>query len=106
MIAGVGLFATGMHAMTADTPIPLAVALLVVGFCNVLTSFSAMRRTRLAWAFSTSINGTLAAVFLFAAPKIRDMTELSLGVAAIPSAFLIVVTTLLAVSAPELETGS
>jgi len=108
VIAGIVLFAAGLYSMIAaqPPPLPLSVALVAVGFGNGLASFHALRRTRLAWAFATSINGTLAFVFLLAAPKLRDLFAWSLGVAGIPAVVLITVTTLLALSAPDLEPGS
>jgi len=108
LLAGVVLFAAGLYSMIGaqPPPMPLSVALAIVGFGNGLASFHALRRTRLAWAFATSINGTLAFVFVLAAPKLRDVFTVSLGLAAIPAVVLITITTLLALSAPDFEPGS
>lgn len=104
-MAGVAFFGAALVVMTAKTPppAPLWVALFVIGFSDALCSFLTTRRKRLAWSFATSLNGTMALVMLLAAPKLRDIVDVPLIIAVLPAVYLTVVTSLLAVSAPELE---
>jgi len=105
LLAGLALIVAGLvTALSADPfPGPLYVSMWLVGLASMLSSFFALRRSRVAWAFATSINGTVAVVLLFAAPRIRDTFDLALITAALPAVALVVVTSLLAVSSPELE---
>jgi hypothetical protein len=103
--AGAALFLAGLYSFTSSEPppLPLSFALIVIGFCGALASFYSLRRNRLAWGFATSINGTLGAVMIFAAPRIRDLFGIDLSLAAIPAVLLVVITVFLAVSSAELE---
>ncbi len=105
MLVGVGLCLAGLVSMIgeAPTPMPLSIAMWLVGFGNLATSFYALRRVRVAWSFSISINATAGLVFLFAAPRLRDAFETSLLVALLPVVLLVAITTLLAMAADELE---
>ena len=106
VLAGAGLFLAGLYSFTAPEPppMPLSFALIVIGFCGALSSFFALRLNRLAWGFSTSINGTMAVVMLFAGPRIRDQFEIDLSLALIPSVAFAVIAVLLSLSSAELET--
>lgn len=94
---GVYLIASGASAM------PLNVALLLLGSTNAALGYLALRRNRVAWSFALSLNGTLAVVFLFGAPKIRDAASLALGLAVMPAFVYALTTTLLALSGADYE---
>ncbi|MBT8493928.1 MAG: hypothetical protein KJO07_12820 [Deltaproteobacteria bacterium] len=105
ILCGIALFLAGLYSFTAPEPppLPLSFSLVTIGFCGALSSFFALRLNRLAWGFSTSINGTLGVVMIFAAPRVRDQFEIDYALAMIPAVLFLVITVLLALSSPELE---
>jgi len=99
---GITLFAIWLLA-TGKAPIPLRVALLLVGVSNTILGIKALQGSRVSWAFVTATCGTLAIICLFGAPKIRDTTGYSLGASALPFLVFLIVTTLLAFRHDTLE---
>lgn len=71
---GLALFGVGVWsaARQPPAPLPLAVALAVGGFAELVIAYFASRRERLAWGFAISLNGTAFIVFLFGIPKLGD----------------------------------
>ena len=67
------------------------------------TSFFSIYRMRVAWAFALSLNGTAAAVLLFAAPKIRDSANISLTVGLLPCLVLAAIVVLHAMSPGDIS---
>ena len=67
-----------------NTPLTLGISLICVGLMESAASFYTIKRVRVAWAFSISINGTAFVVFLFTSARIRDAAETHLLVALIP----------------------
>lgn len=103
LMIGVGLIGLGGAnlAGVGKQPIPLSVALVVLGVIELVTSWFSLRVVRSAWAFACSINGTMAVVMLFGAPKVRDTVEVFIGVALIPSFVFAVVTLLYAMASDD-----
>lgn len=97
-LAGLGgyLLATG-----SDLPGALQVSLVLIGVIQVVCGWQAIKRSRAAWAFALSINGTAFIVFLFGAPKLRDAAEISIGLALLPAIIFAMVTTLYALDSDE-----
>ena len=83
-------------------PLPLLVALLLIGLVGALLAFFTARRSRPAWAFSLSLHGTLSVVALFAAPRLRDMSEGSLALALVPAFALASILILLILAGEEI----
>jgi hypothetical protein len=103
MVAGVAGFGYGLLAMFGGSPLPMAVALVLAGFVELVVSFFAVRRSRVAWSFALSLNGTAALVFLLGAPRVRDGFEVGWPLALGPAVLLIVVTAGFALSAADYE---
>ena len=95
---GYGLIMLG--SASAD-PMPFKIAFLVGGAIQALVSVLALQRNRAAWAFALSLNGTLVAVFLFGATKIRDGFDVSIYVGLVPAVAFSTITILLALGADE-----
>lgn len=86
ILTGLGLMGFAVYLIgTAETPLTLDLALIVVGLIECVASFYTLQRVRVAWSFALSINGTVFAVLLFSAPRIRDAADVSIVVALIPS---------------------
>lgn len=84
-----------------NTPLPLGIAVLTVGAMEAASSFYTLKRVRVAWAFSMSINGTAFVVFLFTSARIRDAAEAHLVVALIPCLVFLVIVLLQALHSEE-----
>ncbi len=83
---GVAMMVAGAYWMGgAETSATLNIAIMVVGLMEAAACFYALHLHRVAWAFALSINGTACIVMLFSAPRIRDASEIGLGVALAPS---------------------
>jgi hypothetical protein len=104
LVAGVVLagFALRMLFGDSDKPVPFQLAVLLAGAVQGLLGVLTLRRSRAAWAFALSLNGTLAALFLFGAPQLRDAFDISMIVGMLPAVGFAVITTLLAMSSDEL----
>jgi threonine/homoserine efflux transporter RhtA len=102
-LVGVGLFGLGLSLLfrSATPNLPLGIAVLILGFLETVLAWYAVKRSRPAWAFALSVNGTSLLVFLFGAPKVRDASGLPIGVALIPPVVFAVVLALYAMSADE-----
>lgn len=103
--ASIGIFGLGLWGFFSAKPPPMAllVSLLVIGFGGALLGWFTLRGRRIAWAFAVSLNGTLAAVLMFAGPRLRDLMGASLVVAELPALLFAVITTLLIVSGSVFE---
>jgi hypothetical protein len=104
MLAGVllGYFALDMLITGSDMPVPFQLAVLFAGVLQLLLSWQTLRRSRAAWAFALSLNGTLAAIFLFGAPQLRDAFDISMIVGMLPAVGSGVITTLLAMGSEDI----
>lgn len=102
-LLGFGMILLGVWLFSASSAVSgtLSVAVIVVGVIELASSFYMLKAHRVAWAFSMSINGTAAVVFLFSTPRIRDAADLSLGLSAIPFVLFAVVVSLSAMSSEE-----
>jgi hypothetical protein len=100
-VIGVGLAGYGVHVMTAGAPLPYAIALQIVGLTQIALSWLVLARNRIAWSFAVSLTGTIAVVLLFAGPKLRDMFEIPLAAALIPSLVFAALCTGFAVAGAE-----
>lgn len=98
IMLGSGLAMLGGYG---ESPMPLAIALLIAGAIQGAVCTLTLRRNRAAWAFALSLNGTLGLVFLFGAPKVRDSLESSLVIGLLPCVAFAVITILLALNAEE-----
>ena len=85
----------------SEDPMPFKLAGLVVGGLQLLLCVQSLQKKRAAWAFALSLNGTLAVVFLFGAPKVRDGLDLSLMLSMLPCISFAVITSLLATGADD-----
>jgi hypothetical protein len=103
MLAGVLLvgFALRMLFGGSDTPMPFQLAVLLAGALELIVCGLTLRRNRAAWAFALSLNGTLAAIFLFGAPTLRDAFEITLLVGLLPTSGFALLTTLLAMGTED-----
>lgn len=79
----------------------MAVTMILIGFMEGLLCYFATRHSRIAWAFATSLNGTLALMMLFGSPSIRDNFEIAIGIAVLPSFAVAAATVLLSLAAEE-----
>ncbi|HWN69549.1 MAG TPA: hypothetical protein VNM90_18030 [Haliangium sp.] len=104
LLAGLVLagFALRMLFGGSDKPMPFQLAVLLAGALQVFLCGLTLRRSRAAWAFALSLNGTLAAIFLFGAPQLRDAYGVSMIVGMLPTVGFGVITTLLAMSSEEI----
>lgn len=99
---GLGMMGFALYlAFATNRPMPLYIAVFVVGSANLAASVFTVRAVRVAWAFALSINGTGALVFLFASPRIRDAMDVSIGYALIPCAVSFVITILHALESED-----
>jgi hypothetical protein len=86
-VVGVGMVVLGANMLGAgDLPLPLSIAVVACGGLELGLGYLALRRRRAGWSFFLSLNGTLAVATFFGAPKIRDVAEISLGLAIAPCA--------------------
>lgn len=97
-----GYFALDMLFGGSDMSRPFQVAVLLAGVLELLLGWKTLRRSRAAWAFALSLNGTLAAIFLFGAPQLRDAFGVSMIVGMLPAIGCSVVTTLLAMGSEDI----
>ncbi len=98
-----GLAILGLWLLfSSDTSRPLCVALIIAGFANTLLAFQTIRGSRIAWSFLLSSSITLAIIFLFGAPKLRDATGHALATSAVPFLVFLIASTLLAFRGSEL----
>ncbi|HUH05889.1 MAG TPA: hypothetical protein VML75_28060 [Kofleriaceae bacterium] len=101
----VGLLVFGYGVMSfmdvSPPPLPKSVAMVVLGFLEMVLCFYAMRRVRVAWSFALSLNATAAVIFLFGAPKVRDAFAIDMVLSLVPTLVFIAITALLAVAAEE-----
>jgi hypothetical protein len=104
-VLGVVLLGFGGYALIERnaTLRPLSVALILVGAAQIALCVRAIFRSRPAWSFLMSINGTMFVVFLFGSPKLRDEFQTPLLVALIPCVLFAVTTVLLSLSARDFE---
>ena len=95
-LVGLGLitFGVSLFFRAPPAPLPLNIALIILGSISVAVSTLLLRRNRAAWAFAVSLNGTAALATVIAAPRIRDTFGLSIAQALIP-AFVFAVIVLL-----------
>lgn len=98
VLAGYGLY---MLFSGADMPLPFPVSLLAGGVLQAILCIATVRRSRAAWAFALSLNGTLGVVFLFGAPKLRDAFDMSLIAGLVPAVAFGVITMLLATATDD-----
>jgi hypothetical protein len=104
ILAGVVLagFALRMLFGGSDMPMPFQIAVLLAGALEVLLGVLTLYGARAAWAFALSLNGTLAAIFLFGAPQLRDAFGVSMIIGMLPTVGFGVITTLLAMGSEEI----
>jgi hypothetical protein len=105
-LLGVVLLGFGGYALFERGPTlrPLSIALILTGAAQIILGWRSIAvRSRGAWSFLMSINGTLFVVFLFGSPKLRDEFHTPLGVALIPCVLFAIVTVMLSLSAREYE---
>lgn len=93
----------GLYLLFGGTDLPPAfpVALVAGGVLQGILCLTTLRRSRAAWAFALSLNGTLGVVFLFGAPKLRDAFDMSLIVGLVPALAFGVITMLLATATED-----
>lgn len=103
LVAALGMmsYAVVMLIGASADPMPFKIAFLVAGIIQATVSGLALQRNRAAWAFALSLNGTLAAVFLFGAPKVRDGFDVSIYLGLMPAVAFSVIATMLALGAEE-----
>lgn len=95
LLLGLGLVGGGLYLFAkAGTPAPLNTAVVLLGLTELATAYFALHHNRVAWAFALSINGTVATVLVFSAPRIRDWAEISIGVAMVPAVIFGILTLL------------
>ena len=104
LVAGVVLAGFGLSMLFGDSdkPVPFQLAVLLGGAIQLLVCSLTLRRSRAAWAFALSLNGTLAVLFLFGAPQLRDAFGVSMIIGMLPTVGFAVITTLLAMSSEEI----
>ena len=95
------LFGAWLLISGANTPVPLAIALTVIGALEAITGWFALHVQRVAWAFACSLNGVMAVVLLFGAPRVRDLAEVNIGLALLPMFVFGVVTLLYALAGDD-----
>lgn len=98
VLTGYGLY---LFIVGTDMPMPFPVSLLFGGVLQAILCLKTLRRSRAAWAFALSLNGTLGAVFLFGAPQLRDAFDMSLIVGLVPALAFGVITMLLATATED-----
>lgn len=98
VLAGYGLY---MFFDGSDMPLPFRLSLLIGGVLQTILCLKTLRRSRAAWAFALSLNGTLGVVFLFGAPQLRDAFGMSLIGGLVPAVAFGVVTMLLATATED-----
>ncbi|RMH36834.1 MAG: hypothetical protein D6689_21740 [Deltaproteobacteria bacterium] len=76
----IDLFASG------TAPIVFRVAVAATAVTQLGLAWASLRGRRAGWAFFVSLQGTLAVVTLFGAPKLRDAFDVPLAVALVPAA--------------------
>jgi len=96
MAAGVACFGYGLVGLAdATTAILLDLAFLLAGFADVVLCYFALVRSRAAWAFAVSLNGTGFLVLVFRAMQLAgevsstDVAAVLLCVAFLMAAFLL-----------------
>lgn len=101
----VGLLVFGYGIMSfidvEPPPMPKSIAMVVLGFLQMVLCFYSMRRVRVAWAFAVSLNGVAAVLFLFGAPQVRNAFDVSMVLGLLPTVVFIAITALLVAASNE-----
>lgn len=87
ILGGIGIIVLAVATMVADAPqpLPLSIALLVIGGLEILCGGLTLFGNRVGWSFFVALNGTLFIATFFGAPKIRDIAEISMSGALLPA---------------------
>lgn len=102
-LVGIAVLLFGLHLIfRTEMPLPLGIAVTVLGAMEILCAHFARARMRTAWAFLCSMNGTCILITLFGAPKIRDSAEITMSSALAPCVVFVVLTGLLVVFADDI----
>lgn len=96
-----GGFGLRMLFGSSDQPLPFQIAVLLAGALQGVLSVQALRGQRAAWAFALSLNGTMAVMFLFGAPKVRDAFDVAFALGLAPAVGFGLITGLLAMGGDE-----
>jgi hypothetical protein len=105
MLVGVAAFIWGVSRFFVAEP-PSAVyslAFVVAGLLNTLCCMLSLVRSRMAWAFAVSLNGTAAVLFLFGIPQVRDGLGTKTVFAAAPCLVFAIITALLVTGSDQYE---
>jgi len=86
---GVMMLAGGVATLTTDLPFVLTVALLIFGVAAVALAWRSWQGGRAAWAFAVALDGVLALVTLFGAPKVRGLLHVDIWAALVPTTLAI-----------------
>jgi hypothetical protein len=93
LIYGVQLFFAAQ-----PRPMPYTVSTLIIAGLELALPWFVLRRSRPAWSFLLSLNGTLAVVTLFGATRMRDTYEVSIGIALLPAVVFALICTFAAMA--------
>jgi hypothetical protein len=85
VMIGVALFGYGLVTYFQDAALPYSTALVITGFLAVVLAWYTNQRSRVAWSFLLSLDGTGTLVFLFGASEVRDGFEVTLALGMMPA---------------------
>jgi hypothetical protein len=103
ILVGLLVFGYGIMSFfeTVPPPLPKSIAMVGLGFLEMLLCFYSMRRARVAWSFAVSLNGVATVLFLFGAPQVRDAFDVTMVLGLLPMLVFLVITTLLVAAGDE-----
>ena len=102
-LIGALMVVAGLGTTLTDLPVVLAVALLIFGVAAVTLAWRSWQGGRAAWAFSIALDGVLALVTLFGAPKVRGLLHIDIWMALVPTTLAIAATAALATLASRYD---
>lgn len=92
ILAVMGLLAivAAFAAWRADVTTTLVVALVLIGVALPILAWFSLMRSRAAWSFLISVGSVLCIMTAFGAPKVRSLVGVSMGLALIIPALIVI----------------
>jgi hypothetical protein len=102
-MVGALLLAGGLASMSTDLPIVLTVALFLFGVMAGVLAWRSWNGGRAAWSFAVALDGVLAVMTLFGAPKMRGLMGCDIWAALVPAVLSLAACVSMATLAPRYE---
>ncbi len=105
MLLGLAFLGWSVYGVfgTPRPPAVLSIVMISAALIDILLCWGALRRSRGGWAFACSLNGSMAVVYLFGIPHVRDGLSVHVSIAVVPFLAFAMATALLAAGSREFE---